>query len=85
MNFEIPPDIQALLDRLDEFIERTIKPLEQQDDNIRFFDHRREDARTNWSEGGIPDETWEELLHKVGEMPKRIPPRSVTFSSSNTI
>ena len=65
MNFDIPADIQELLDRLDSFIESTIKPLEQQDDNIRFFDHRREDARTNWEEGGIPDETWENLLYKV--------------------
>ena len=40
--FEIPADIQATLDELDDFIEREIKPLEQEDDNIRFFDHRRE-------------------------------------------
>ncbi len=65
MDFEIPQDIQNLLERLDAFIEDTIKPLEQQDDNIRFFDHRREDARTDWERGGLPNEEWEQLLHRV--------------------
>ena len=65
MDFEIPDDIAALLKRLDDFIETTIKPLEQQDDNIRFFDHRREDARTDWERGGLPNEEWEQLLHKA--------------------
>ncbi len=65
MDFEIPEDIAALLKRLDDFIETTIKPLEQTDDNIRFFDHRREDARTDWDRGGLPNEEWEQLLFKV--------------------
>ncbi len=65
MNFDIPEDIQTLLNQLDEFIDEVIKPLEQQDDNIRFFDHRREDARTDWDRGGLPNEEWEQLLHKT--------------------
>jgi alkylation response protein AidB-like acyl-CoA dehydrogenase len=65
MDFEIPKDIQELLNKLDKFIEDVIKPLEQQDDNIRFFDHRREDARTDWDRGGLPNEEWEQLLHKA--------------------
>jgi acyl-CoA dehydrogenase len=65
MDFTIPKDIQDLLARLDKFIEEVIKPLEQTDDNIRFFDHRREDARTDWERGGLPNEEWEQLLHKV--------------------
>jgi acyl-CoA dehydrogenase len=65
MDFDIPKDIQQLLDKLDTFIEDVIKPLEQQDDNIRFFDHRREDARTDWERGGLPNEQWEQLLHKA--------------------
>jgi acyl-CoA dehydrogenase len=65
MDFDIPKDIQDLLGRLDQFIEDVIKPLEQQDDNIRFFDHRREDARTDWERGGLPNEEWEQLLHKA--------------------
>ncbi len=65
MDFDIPEDIQTLLNQLDEFIDEVIKPLEQQDDNIRFFDHRREDARTDWDRGGLPNEEWEQLLHKA--------------------
>jgi alkylation response protein AidB-like acyl-CoA dehydrogenase len=65
MDFEIPEDIAELLKRLDDFIEEVIKPLEQQDDNIRFFDHRREDARTDWDRGGLPNEEWEQLLFKT--------------------
>ena len=34
-------------------------PLEQQDDNVRFFDHRREDARTDWEREGLPSEDWD--------------------------
>ena len=62
MDFDLPEDLAAYLDELDDFIEREIKPLEQQDDNIRFFDHRREDARTDWERGGLPNEEWEALL-----------------------
>ena len=62
MDFDIPQDLADYLVELDEFIEREIKPLEQQDDNIRFFDHRREDARTDWDRGGLPNDEWEALL-----------------------
>jgi len=62
MNFDIPADLAAYLDELDQFIERVILPLEQKDDNIRFFDYRREDARTDWERDGLPNETWEALL-----------------------
>ena len=48
MDFAIPADISAFLEEVDAFIEAKIKPLEDKDDNIRFFDHRREDARTDW-------------------------------------
>jgi alkylation response protein AidB-like acyl-CoA dehydrogenase len=65
MDFDIPEDIAGLLNELDTFIDEVIKPLEQQDDNIRFFDHRREDARTDWERGGLPNEDWEALLHKA--------------------
>ncbi len=62
MDFEIPKDLADYLVELDDFIEREIKPLEQEDDNIRFFDHRREDARTDWERGGLPNAEWEALL-----------------------
>ena len=62
MDFTLPKDLVDYLAELDDFIEREIKPLEQQDDNIRFFDHRREDARTDWERGGLPNQQWELLL-----------------------
>ena len=65
MSFEIPQDIEDYLLELDDFIETKVKPLENADDNIRFFDHRREHARTDWDNHGLPREEWEELLAKV--------------------
>ncbi len=65
MDFEIPKDLQDYLAELDAFIEREIKPLEEENDNIRFFDHRREDSRTDWDRGGLPNEEWEKLLYEA--------------------
>src|SRR5689334_2136175 len=65
MDFELPPELTSYVTELDEFIEREIRPLEQRDDNIRFFDHRREDARTDWERGGLPNDEWEDLLGEV--------------------
>ncbi|MFN0148831.1 MAG: acyl-CoA dehydrogenase family protein [Dehalococcoidia bacterium] len=65
MDFDIPQDIQDLLVEIDEFIEREIKPLEQQDDNMRFFDHRREYSRTDYEHDGVPRKDWEELLAEM--------------------
>ena len=52
MDFELPQELTDYLQELDTFIAAEIKPLEQADDNIRFFDHRREDARTDWDAAG---------------------------------
>lgn len=65
MNFEIPDEIQDYLQDLDRFIETQIIPLEQADDNIRFFDHRREWARTDFENGGLPRAEWEALLEQA--------------------
>src|SRR3954464_12994058 len=62
VDFDIPKDLADYLVELDEFIEREIKPLEQENDNIRFFAHRGEDSRTDWEHGGLPTEEWENLL-----------------------
>ncbi|MER7005412.1 acyl-CoA dehydrogenase family protein [Dactylosporangium sp. NPDC000555] len=62
MNLELAPDLKDLLRSLDTFIEREIVPLEQEDDNARFFDHRREFSRTDIEQGGVPREDWLELL-----------------------
>jgi acyl-CoA dehydrogenase len=68
MDFTIPVEVTKVLAQLDEFIECEIKPLQAQDDNERFFDHRREWARTDFEHGGLPRKEWEALL---SEMRKR--------------
>ncbi|MEL0193916.1 MAG: acyl-CoA dehydrogenase family protein [Acidimicrobiaceae bacterium] len=65
---EIPEELQQLLGQLDDFIESEVRPLEESNDNIRFFDHRREDARTDWERGGLPNDEWEDLLHQTKRM-----------------
>jgi alkylation response protein AidB-like acyl-CoA dehydrogenase len=65
VNLQIPEEIQQTLDALDAFIEAEIRPLERENDNIRFFDHRREWARTDFDNGGVPRKEWEELLAEM--------------------
>ncbi|HEY5106019.1 MAG TPA: acyl-CoA dehydrogenase family protein [Caulobacteraceae bacterium] len=62
MDFSLPPELTDYLAELDAFIEAEIKPLEQANDNVRFFDHRREHARTDWDNNGLPRPEWEALL-----------------------
>ncbi len=62
MDFDLTADLTAYLAELDAFIEAGIRPLEQADDNVRFFDHRREWARTDFEAGGLPRPEWEALL-----------------------
>jgi acyl-CoA dehydrogenase len=62
MDFNLPPELVAYLAELDAFIEREIKPIENRDDNIKYFDHRREYERTDWDKGGLPKHEWEALL-----------------------
>ena len=62
MDYTLPADLVAYLKELDDFIDAEIKPLENADDNIRFFDHRREWARTDFENGGLPRHEWEQLL-----------------------
>src|SRR3954462_2402897 len=56
----IPEDVQQLLVDIDEFIERELTPL--QEENPELFDHRREFTRTDVERGGIPTERWREML-----------------------
>lgn len=65
MDFAIPSDIATYLITLDAFIEAEIKPLQARDDNERFFDHRREYARTDFEAGGLPRPEWEDLLRQA--------------------
>ena len=60
-----PSSIKKLLDNLDEFIEKTLKPIEESEGNERFFNHRREYERTNWEDHGLPQKEWEDLLAKA--------------------
>ncbi|MFZ1309664.1 MAG: acyl-CoA dehydrogenase family protein, partial [Candidatus Microthrix parvicella] len=60
MDFDLPSDLVAYLGELDEFIEAEIAPLEAE--NIEYFDHRREHARTDWDNDGLPRPEWEALL-----------------------
>jgi acyl-CoA dehydrogenase len=65
MDSSLDPALQQYLRDLDDFIAREITPLQESNDNNRFFDHRREDARTNWSSSphpGLPSTEWEDLL-----------------------
>ena len=68
MDFNLPPELVAYLGELDSFIEAKIKPLEQRDDNMRYFDHRREYERTDWDAGGLPKKEWEELLGQARKL-----------------
>ncbi|TRW14618.1 acyl-CoA dehydrogenase family protein [Glacieibacterium frigidum] len=71
MDFALPADLVAYLAELDAFIEAEIRPMEQADDNIRFFDHRREHARTDWDNHGLPRPEWEALLGQAREAADR--------------
>jgi acyl-CoA dehydrogenase len=65
MDFDLPADLLAYLRELDAFIAREIAPLQGEDDNQRFFDHRREWARTDFHNQGLPRPEWEALLAEV--------------------
>ncbi|TMK95663.1 MAG: acyl-CoA dehydrogenase family protein [Actinobacteria bacterium] len=71
MSEELPAEITALLEEIDEFIRTEIGPLEEEGDNARFFDHRREYARTDFEAGGIPSAEWEALLEEMMERADR--------------
>jgi len=65
MNFSLPEDLIQYLNDLDAFIAAEITPLQYENDNNRFFDHRREHARTDWDNGGLPRSEWEALLREA--------------------
>jgi acyl-CoA dehydrogenase len=65
MDFDLPAELQAYLRELDAFIAEQIAPLQARDDHQRFFDHRREWARTDFDNDGLPRLEWEALLKQV--------------------
>src|SRR5215472_7529791 len=65
MTEDLTPELAALIEEVDAFIEAEIRPLESEADHARFFDHRREHARTDFDAGGIPSAEWEALLEQM--------------------
>ncbi len=63
MDFTLPEHLPALLAEMDAFIEAEIKPLERE--HMQYFDRRREFARTDLDNGGIPRREWEDLLDEM--------------------
>jgi alkylation response protein AidB-like acyl-CoA dehydrogenase len=68
MNFDLPPSLLSFLSSLDTFITGTILPIQNDPLNIKFFDHRREHSRTNWSSGGLPTPEWDALLSRARKL-----------------
>src|SRR5687767_8097594 len=66
MDFAIPNELESYYAELERFIESEIDPLVAENDNVRFFDHRREWARTDFENGGLPRHEWEALLREAG-------------------
>ena len=63
MDFTLPDHLPGVLAEMDAFIDAEIKPLERE--HIQYFDHRREYARTDWDNDGIPKREWEDLLDEM--------------------
>ena len=71
MNFDLPPELLHYIQRLDAFIAAEITPLQNANDNNRFFDHRREFARTD-PDTGLPKKAWAELLAEAVRRADRV-------------
>ena len=63
MDFALPEHLPPLLAEMDAFIDAEITPLERE--NIQYFDRRREFARTDLDNGGVPRREWEDLLEEM--------------------
>jgi len=63
LDFDIPEDTRRLLADIDAFVERELVPLEKA--HPQFFDHRREFARTDWEQDGIPSAAYEAVVREA--------------------
>jgi acyl-CoA dehydrogenase len=63
--FDLPDAVRTSVRNLEHFVETEIRPLETEGDNARFFDHRREWARTDFGNGGVPSAPWRDLLAEM--------------------
>jgi hypothetical protein len=65
VDFELPADLKDFLVKIDDFIEREIKPLEQENDNIRFLDHRGRTPAPTGTAAACPNKEWEDLMREA--------------------
>ena len=70
----LPEHLPGLPAEMDEFIEAEMKPLDRA--NMQYFDRRREFAKTDLDNGGLPAPAWEDLLD---EMRRRVAQRMFSF------
>ena len=63
MDFTLPEHLPELIAEMDAFIDAEIKPLERE--HMQYFDRRREFARTDLENGGVPNRDWEDLLDEM--------------------
>jgi acyl-CoA dehydrogenase len=63
MDFTLPEHLPPLLAEMDAFIDAEIAPLERE--HMQYFDRRREFARTDLDNGGVPRREWEDLLDEM--------------------
>lgn len=63
MDFTLPEHLPGVLAEMDAFIDAEIRPLERE--NMQYFDRRREFARTDLDNGGVPRREWEDLLDEM--------------------
>jgi acyl-CoA dehydrogenase len=63
MDYDLPAELEDFLERMDAFIDAEIAPLEAE--NLQYFDHRREYARTDWENGGVHRAEWLEVLAEM--------------------
>src|SRR5690349_24973293 len=63
VDFALPEHLPGMLAEMDAFIEAEIKPLERE--HMQYFDRRREFARTDLENGGVPAREREDLLEEM--------------------
>jgi acyl-CoA dehydrogenase len=63
VDFTLPEHLPGVLAEMDAFIDAEIRPLERE--NMQYFDRRREFARTDLDNGGVPRREWEDLLDEM--------------------
>lgn len=77
MDFEMPQALQGCLAELEKFSERAIKPLEESNNNVRLFDHRREYAGIDLDHDAVPRRAREDLCQGARHRADLIVPRRV--------